>query len=237
MLLLWKALKGLTDLWSGRLCTVSSVMLCCAVQVALGFIGSSAQAGLAEKLGATGKESKVVSVCNGDLRTAEAFTGVVVAAAVWCGCSCGCLGEGGVLLCWLLCQQRTGVGVGLHSVCMCISCRAAAAPVPECAACCAVLWRVSLCHGNVQAQIGAAAAAFPECAACCAVLCACVAVFQWQFAGKLKSEPLQRHINAYAAGKKCAAQVGVELFDWCVSLRWSLSKSQLHQLCASLLSL
>jgi protein disulfide-isomerase A6 len=26
-------------------------------------------------------------------------------------------------------------------------------------------------------------------------------------AGKLKSEPLQRHINAYAAGKKCAAQV------------------------------
>lgn len=26
-------------------------------------------------------------------------------------------------------------------------------------------------------------------------------------AGKLKSEPLQRHINTYAAGKKCAAQV------------------------------
>lgn len=44
-------------------------------QVALGFIGSAAQAGLAEKLGVTGKESKVVSVCNGDLRTAEAFTG------------------------------------------------------------------------------------------------------------------------------------------------------------------
>jgi protein disulfide-isomerase A6 len=26
-------------------------------------------------------------------------------------------------------------------------------------------------------------------------------------AGKLKSDPLQRHINSYAAGKKCAGQV------------------------------
>lgn len=30
-------------------------------------------------------------------------------------------------------------------------------------------------------------------------ICCCV--------GKLKSEPLQRHISAYAAGKKCASQV------------------------------
>lgn len=53
---------------------------------------------------------------------------------------------------------------------------------------------------------------------CCAV--ACLAVFAWQCAGKLKSEPLQRHINAYAAGKKCAAQVGVLSFlTGSVSLR------------------
>jgi hypothetical protein len=45
------------------------------VQVAFGFIGSSAPAAVSARLGEAGKASKVVSVCNGDLRTAEAFTG------------------------------------------------------------------------------------------------------------------------------------------------------------------
>lgn len=44
-------------------------------KVAFGFIGSSAAAGLAAKVGVEGKESKVVSVCNGDMRTAEVFKG------------------------------------------------------------------------------------------------------------------------------------------------------------------
>jgi len=44
-------------------------------KVAFGFIGSGAQPAVAAKLGEAGKQSKVVSVCNGDLRTAEAFKG------------------------------------------------------------------------------------------------------------------------------------------------------------------
>ena len=51
------------------------VCCCHVVQVAFGFIGSSAEAGLSAKLGEAGQASKVVSVCNGDLRTAEAFKG------------------------------------------------------------------------------------------------------------------------------------------------------------------
>lgn len=68
--------------------------------------GSSAQAGLAAKVVGGGSEadaaagskgSKVVSVCNGDLRTAELFTGVCV-----CGRPGG-IGEGGDTGCLFLC--------------------------------------------------------------------------------------------------------------------------------------
>jgi hypothetical protein len=62
-------------------------------------------------------------------------------------------------------------------------------------------------HGGVSLP---SAARMP----CCAsannhgrVPCGAVRVCLRARAGKLKSEPLQRHINTYAAGKKCVAQV------------------------------
>lgn len=69
-------------------------------KVAFGFIGSGAQPAVAAKLGEAGKESKVVSVCNGDLRTAEAFKGgwgcdgYQVSVSSMRRCMPGCTGHG-----------------------------------------------------------------------------------------------------------------------------------------------
>lgn len=63
-------------------------------KVAFGFVGSSASAELAAKLGVEGTESKVLSVCNGDLRTIQAYTGKQAGAKEDVVVRCGAEGRG-----------------------------------------------------------------------------------------------------------------------------------------------
>lgn len=154
-------------------------------KVAFGFATSGASQVL-QQLGSAGdlgrEKSRVISVCNGDVRTAEVYKGELLFAGL---------------------ARLTFAGNRWHTQCQLLS--------QSLAVIATAYWHndlrpSELADVSCQSNTVTASHMPPDLTAVAAMRCADLDLLCC-FTGALKSEPLQRHINSYAAGKKCASQV------------------------------